>query len=102
VITVNSTSSASVSNDGLCTLSEAIVAANNAASGIPDNDCPGGSLGSNIIVLPSGTYTLSAAGGEEFGEPNGLPTIKSTITIQGAAACRGAAITELPHQPATV
>src|SRR5262245_25554346 len=86
-IMVNSTSSVSAANDGLCTLREAIVSANShTPSGPAAGECPAGSLGTNTIVLPAGTYTLSDVGGSEFGEPNGLPTINSTITIQGAGA----------------
>ena len=57
------------------TLGEAIQAANTDAA---VDACPAGS-GADTIVLPAGTYTLSAIDNEE----NGLPFVSSDITIQG-------------------
>src|SRR5262245_56513420 len=87
VITVTSISSASASNDGLCTLREAIVSANtHAPSGPAVGECPAGSAGTNTIVVQTGTYTLSDVYTTVFGEPIGLPAISSSVVIEGAGA----------------
>ena len=76
-ITVNSTSDVANGTDGLCTLREAIIAANNnAASGPTTGECvAGSSSGSDTIDLSglSGTITLTDV----------LPTISSDVTING-------------------
>src|ERR1700730_17387825 len=78
-ITVNSTSPV-IANDGMCTLPEAIIAANTqAASGSLPGECPAGSIGGNIIVLATAaTYTLPAPQNSMYG-PNGLPGVTSPI-----------------------
>jgi CSLREA domain-containing protein len=58
-ITVNSFADAVNSSDHACTLREAVIAANkDQASGSKSGECPAGS-GTDTIVLPSGTYTLT-------------------------------------------
>ena len=63
---------------GDCTLGEAIQAANTDAA---VDACPAGS-GSDTIILPAGTYTLTVVDNS----PNGLPLVTSDITIEGAGA----------------
>src|ERR1044072_6734941 len=76
-ITVNSTADVANANDGLCTLREAITAANtNTASGGVAGECAAGSSdASDIIDLTglSGSITLTAA----------LPDISSDATLNG-------------------
>ena len=77
IITVNSNSDEANSADGLCTLREAIAAANtDTASGVSAGECGAGSnSGSDTISLTSvtGTITLGSA----------LPTITSEMTFNG-------------------
>jgi len=57
------TSGDSLFNDGLCSLREAIIAANtNTASGAAAGECPAGST-ADTINLQTGTYTLGLPGG---------------------------------------
>ena len=79
-ITVNSTADAADGNDGLCTLREAITAANaNTASGATAGECVAGSdTDPDTISLAgvAGTITLGSA----------LPNIISELTIVGPGA----------------
>ncbi len=80
-IVVNSTQD-KLSNDGLCTLREAIIVANkDARSGGKSGECPAGS-GADTIILPAGTYTLnrSDSGKEDSGSTGDLD-ITSNVTI---------------------
>ena len=75
-IIVNSTSDVTSSSDGLCTLREAITAANsNTASGATAGECGAGSSDSDTISLTgvTGTITLTSV----------LPGIASEMTISG-------------------
>jgi uncharacterized repeat protein (TIGR01451 family) len=90
-ITVNSTvqvvapTAPSGNNDGMCSLSEAIVAAN--TNSAVDTCTAGQSGGTDTIMLPAGTYTLSTVDNNSFGfGPTGLPVILAPVLIQGAAA----------------
>ena len=76
-ITVNSLSDASNASDGLCTLREAITAANNnAASGAVAGECAAGSSsGSDVIDLTNVNGTINLTGA--------LPNISSSMTITG-------------------
>lgn len=65
--------------NGNCTIIEAIQAANSDAA---VDACTAGS-GADTILLPAGTYTLTAVDNTNTGS-NGLPQITSTITVQGA------------------
>ena len=57
-ITVNSTADV-VADDGMCTLREAITAANaDTPSGATPGECPAGS-GSDVVSIPAGYYLLS-------------------------------------------
>jgi hypothetical protein len=72
--------------DGLCTLPEAIHAANaNIASGPAAGECVAGEPGLDVIHLPAGTYTVSVANNVASGA-NGLPVISSPIEIVGDGA----------------
>ena len=58
-ITVTGTGTA-VANDGVCTLIEAITAANDdAASGAAAGECPAGSGADTIVLQAGATYTLT-------------------------------------------
>ncbi len=89
VIIANETGNQVDNSDSVCSLIEAIIAANT------DSDYNGcslasGSYGDDTIQLQAGaTYTLTAIHNPTDG-PNGLPGITSTITIagQGAAIVR--------------
>ena len=83
-ITVDSTTNV-VADDGVCTLREAITAANSdTASGATAGECPAGS-GADTIELGVGlTYTLDVVDNSIiFVGDNGLPSITSVITING-------------------
>src|SRR5689334_630841 len=78
-IVINSTADAQNASDGLCTLREAIAAANdNVASGATAGECAAGSSGSDTVDLTglTGTITLTS----------GLPFITSDMTINGPGA----------------
>src|SRR5262245_41326314 len=78
-ITVNTTNTAVNSDDGLCSLSEAIIAANLNTAG---NGCPAGSGASDLIVLAGSTYPLTDTFATYLG-PVGLPAITTTVVISG-------------------
>ncbi len=92
VIIADGTGNQVDTSDSICSLIEAIQAANT------DSDYNGcslasGSYGDDTIQLQAGaTYTLTAVDNTTDG-PNGLPSITSTITIagQGAAIIRDSA-----------
>src|SRR3954471_20351038 len=67
--TADTTGSCSIPSS--CTLREAIIEAN-------------ASAGSDIIVLPAGTYTRTATGSGEDSAANGDLDITRDLTIQGA------------------
>lgn len=76
-----------VSNNGQCSLIEAINNANSTTTGQPHADCTAGNPGgADTIVLPSGgDFVLTAVNNTQFGA-NGLPVFNSTITINGNGA----------------
>jgi hypothetical protein len=79
-ITVNSLVTKVKDGDGLCTLIEAIVNANNDAA--THADCAAGS-GADVIQLPAlGTIKVTKSFTRYYGR-NGLPAITSDITISG-------------------
>jgi len=96
-INVNTTAQ-SPGGAGDCTLGEAITAANNNA--VVDG-CTGATAGSDTILLPAGTYTLTVAdnNGGFNGVPHGLPIINSAIIIQGATSNPADTIIEGPGAP---
>jgi hypothetical protein len=75
-----------VANDGVCTLIEAIRAANaDAASGSRPGECPAGRGADTIALQPGATYTLTAVNNTRDG-PTGLPVVTGPITIEGQGA----------------
>lgn len=80
-IIVNSTANTIV-NDGLCTLREAIIAANTDAA---YNGCTAGNGGDTIVLQAGATYTLDVVDNTDYG-PNGLPSVTTPITITGQGA----------------
>jgi CSLREA domain-containing protein len=73
-ITVNTTNDGTNGGDGLCTLREAITAANNdAASGVTPGECVAGSGNDTITITVSGTINLAGV----------LPAIATDMTING-------------------
>ena len=83
VIAVNTTSMAVNPNDGLCSLVEAITAANtDTTSGGAVGECAAGAGADSINLGTSQTYTLTAVNNGVQG-PNGLPDITTNITING-------------------
>ena len=87
------TTNPAVAADGQCSLIEAIVNANN------DNatyvDCPAGTGIDTIELADSATYVLDQVYVPHYG-PNGLPIIKSHVTIEGHYST----ITRAPSAPA--
>jgi hypothetical protein len=97
-ITVDSTNP-NINSDGLCSLIEAMINANNDAQTY--TDCPSGN-GADIIVLPAAsTLTLTAPYTScqpfPYGSSNfcGLPVVTSPLTIEG----QGATIRRDPTAP---
>ncbi|MGB0386195.1 MAG: choice-of-anchor Q domain-containing protein [Ardenticatenaceae bacterium] len=80
-ITVNSTADV-VADDGLCTLREAITAANrDTASGLLSGECAAGS-GHDTIVLSGVSYPLALAGPNEEENATGDLDFRSHVTIE--------------------
>ncbi|MCB8989149.1 MAG: CSLREA domain-containing protein [Ardenticatenaceae bacterium] len=99
-ITVNSTLDV-VADDGVCTLREAITAANtDTASGALAGECAAGN-GADVIMLDPGTYTLALPGAGEDANASGDLDIDSGITLQGVAGAvttiDGAALDRVLH-----
>ena len=70
--------------NGLCSLREAILNANNGAGGdLSGGDCEAGNAGPDIINLPDGTYRVSIAGAGEDAAATGDFDILETLTING-------------------
>jgi hypothetical protein len=87
-ISVNSTSETVDGEDGLCTLTEAVLAANqDAPSGTATGECESGD-GADVIVLQADErYSLSQPYGDEI-DQTGLPVITSEIAILGNCVFR--------------
>ena len=81
-ITVTGTGD-SLATNGVCTLREAIINANNNAATWPD--CAAGS-GADVINLPAGTITLTINGRNEDNGATGDLDILDSLTINGNAA----------------
>lgn len=99
-IVVNSTLDV-VADEGVCTLREAITAANtDTTSGTVGGECVAGN-GADTITLSPGTYTLSLPGGGEDANATGDLDIDSDITVQGspdaATVIDGAALDRVFH-----
>ncbi len=82
VITVMTTAPG-VNADGLCSLAEAILNANNDNAGQPD--CAAGA-GADTIILQAGATYLFVAAFDATDDGNALPPVSSAITIQGGLA----------------
>src|SRR5262249_34360206 len=80
-ITVNSTLDASVNNDGLCTLREAITAANlNTASGGVAGECVTGDAVSTVDTI---AFNIPVSGVQTITPGSDLPPITEAVTING-------------------
>ncbi len=86
-ITVNSTADVVNPADNLCTLREAVRAANtDTSSGAGGSECPAGN-GTDSIRVPAGIYTLTVSGGSEGNTANVLVgdlDITQDVTVSGA------------------
>ena len=80
LITVDTTAD-DLTDNGNCTLREAITAAN---MGAAVDMCPAGSITTTVISLPAGTYTLTIPGNLENDSQTGDLDILSTVVISGA------------------
>jgi CSLREA domain-containing protein len=74
-----------LSNDGQCSLREAVAAANfNVASGDLAGECPAGGGGADRVQLETGTYLLSRPGARENGNATGdLDVTAGTLIVTG-------------------
>lgn len=81
-ITVNGLGD-SLATDGVCTLREAVLNANNDAATYPD--CAAGS-GPDVINLPAGTITLAIPGVQEDAGLKGDIDVHDSVTINGNPA----------------
>lgn len=86
-IVVNDTGDIKKSNDGVCTLREAVIAANSdKPSGNRNGECLAGN-GADTIFLPAGTYTLTRTdNGKEDAATTGDLDLLEDVTIVGAGA----------------
>jgi CSLREA domain-containing protein len=81
-VVVNTNSDTVNANDGLCSLREAITAANtNTASGPAAGECSAGSGADTITFAGNYTITLAPASGQ-------LPNVTSPITVNGNGAAK--------------
>ncbi len=80
IIFVNTTAD-EINSDGDCSLREAIRAANSDAA---VDACPAGS-GSDTVLLPAGTFTLTKVGSDEDLAESGDLDITSSLTIVGVS-----------------
>ncbi len=86
-ILVNTTAMTTDGSDGACSLIEAIGAANSdVASGPAAGECAAGGTGLDVIHVPAGTYTITAAASGSGSNANGLPPIDRPIEIAGDGA----------------
>src|SRR3954447_13400413 len=87
-IAVTTTGDLVVSNDGVCSMREAVSSAkSNAPSGPVAGECPkGDSSGSDRIVLGAVPYVLNRPGAPEDLNDSGDLDISSDVTIAGAGA----------------
>src|SRR5258706_8106416 len=72
-----------LSTDGVCSIREAMVNANDNAATWPD--CAAGS-GADVINLPSGTITMSVAGRFEDHAVTGDLDVRDSLTVNGDPA----------------
>jgi hypothetical protein len=89
-ITVTTKKPAINAGDGLCSLAEAIINANDNAATYAD--CTAGDVGPDTIILPRGAHNITAPNayaGPNYVNPiwySGLPPVTSEITIEGNGA----------------
>ncbi len=77
-----------LADDGVCTLREAVIAANtDAASGTAAGECGAGS-GADVIELPAGVYTLAVAGMEEAAAATGDLDLQADVEVEGAGVAQ--------------
>src|SRR5438046_1414468 len=76
---------APIAVDGVVTLREAIISANNNAN-LNADVVAVGAYGADTITLPAGTYTLAIAGAGEDAAATGDLDITGSLTINGAGA----------------
>lgn len=82
-INVTTTSDVIDANDGLCSLREAIIAANTKTpSGLIAGECPGDNA-ANTLNLPAGTYTLSIVAAGANDATTGDLNITASVDIVG-------------------
>lgn len=101
VITVNSNND-TTANDGVCTLREAIVAANNdTASGAAGGECAAGSDTDTINFSITGTasFTNDGQSGYTITPATALPFISTPMTINGYSQPGARANTAIAPQP---
>jgi hypothetical protein len=73
-----------VTNDGLCSLREAVLAAR---SDVPVMGCPAGAAGvQDTLRLPAGTFPLAQPGANEEGGFTGDLDVQNAIRVAGAGA----------------
>lgn len=83
-ITVTTTQDVLNGNDGVCSLREAIIAANtDTASGPATGECPAGN-GADMINLPAGVFTLTIAGSNEDASATGDLDILHSLNLVGS------------------
>lgn len=93
IIVVNSTAD-TASNDGVCTLREAIIAANNdTASGAAAGECIAGS-GSDVI-----NFAIAGGGVHTITPTSGLPNITSVVSFNGYSQSGSSANTAVSPLP---
>jgi CSLREA domain-containing protein len=83
-ITVTTTQDVLDGNDGLCSLREAVIAANtDTASGPASGECPAGN-GADTINVPTGVFTLAITGGNEDASATGDLDILHSVNLVGS------------------
>src|SRR6476661_4008268 len=75
-----STTTDDITNNGNCTLREAVQAANTNAA---VDACPAGSSGPDVIQLGTGSYELTLTGSREDNNATGDLDVKEPLTITG-------------------
>ena len=84
-ITVTTTADA-VGADGLCSLREAVTAANHGTATTGAGECPAGAPGADRIVLGPGVYRRAIGGSGEQGNAVGDLDVAGDLDIVGAGA----------------
>lgn len=80
-----------ISDNGQCSLIEALVNANDSGDGLVYDDCAAGDpAGVDVVSLPeAGNFLLSQALATYYDSPTGLPLVESAIVIEGNGATIG-------------